>query len=177
MAGQIKTIRDAVTGKLRKTTPQEKVSLLGKQASQETGLPEPSPFIKAFMNEGVEPQPQPGKPTDPAVAPEIKGVQSKPSPAAPAIEESAGTAGAVAGGAIGGLPGAAAAGAVAAFLAGKAAEAVDKPSPIGTLEGGSATQRNESTQILRDLLSVQQQVLRLGTPTQEPTTNPAGSRL
>lgn len=163
MAGQIKTIQDAVTGKLRKTTPEEKAALLGKAASQETGLPEPSPFIKGFMDEGEAPAPEGGPQRLPPVAPEI--------------EEAAGVAGAGIGAAVGGAPGAVAGGAIAAFLAGKAAEQIKTDSPIGTLEGGGAKQQDDTISTLKQSLAVLQQIERAGIPTQELTTNAAGSRL
>jgi len=155
MAGQTNTIRDELTGRIRKTTPEEKADLL--QDDLPT-TPEPSDFIKAFMDEEA-PAPEEGP--------------RRPAPIAPDVEGAAETAGAAAGGALGGQPGAFAGGAIAAALASKAAQSEARI--IGTPEGKTARTQDESVSTLKDLLAVQQEIQRSGTPTQEPLTNAAGS--
>jgi hypothetical protein len=97
-------------------------------------------------------------------------------PKGPEAEEDVAAAveGAVAGAAAG--PGGAVLGGAAGFLISKATS--QQPRPIGTLEGTATTTRDDSGQVLKDMLALQQQVARIGTPVKDAViTTPAGSRM
>ncbi len=165
--GQFKTRRKEETGRVESIPEEERQDLL-----TEAGVPELP---------GAQPPPLPPAP-DPFITAAKESMQGEPVPgeAEPTEEEGPagggvlGKVGRVAGAAIGGAPGAAVGGA-AGFLLGAAIQ--KKPTPIGTLEGGSVTQEDNSD-TLRQLLAVQQKIARAGTPIKDAIqTQAAGSRL
>jgi len=102
-----------------------------------------------------------------------------PGPVPELAEEAAGTAGSAAGAAVGGPVGGFAGGAAAVFLAQQAGKALERDTnrPVGSLEG-NGNQADDTTQLLRSLLEVQQGIARVGAPIKDAvTTTAADSRI
>ena len=171
LVGQFKTRRGA-GGRLEKI-PEAEQGELRAAAAGAPPLP-PSDFIEQHRAQGAPPVVPPPLPSAPVTPPPLPPAPA--APPAPVQTEEAGVSGAVAGAQQGtrfGLAGAAIGG-IAGFLASES----QKPQAIGSFEGGTTTQSDESVGHLRDLLAVTKQTARLGLPVKGAiTTNAKGSRL
>ena len=166
MPGQFKTRRGA-GGRFEKIPEAEQGAL--QAASEGITPPAAGPGTQediAFVDGpgGLMQSQEGAPPVQPPPLPK-PGARSEPPPLPPAApQEEAGAADAAAaigGGAVaGGVAGAV--GAAATFLASRAAGS--STTPVGTLEGANSTRRDDSTKILKDLLSVQQGIARVGSP-------------
>ncbi len=177
--GQINTIRDEATGQLRTTTAEEK------ERFGFSNITPPPPAAGAvtqrdvdFVGQGSEVEPPPLPPAEPGaqpppLPPQAPPVQPPPLPPAQPQEAGGQVESAIAGAEAGSRFGPA--GALLGVGAGLAAGKLSEPSPIGTLEGGAS---RDDSNTLRELLAVQQQIARTGSPIKDAiTTNPAGSRM
>ncbi len=182
MAGQSKTRRNPDTGRIERIPEAEQGAL--RAAAEGIAPPPPAARPGAITqrdmdfqaeNGGQEPPPLPqqGPPVQPPpLPPQAPPVQPPPLP--PAEEGSSGLGeavqGARTGGRFGGVPGAVA-GAAVGFVAGKK----QRPQVIGTPEG-AVTGSGDDT--LRELLEVQKQIARTGSPIKGAiTTNPINSKM
>lgn len=121
-------------------------------------------FVARFRaSDGMqEPSPETTAELDPAIAPEPTAGEEKAAPLAAGAAATAETA--AVGGGLKSAAGKLLPGAAVAVLAQKAATTLSKDDVIGTLEGGSATSKDELAGTMRELLGVQQTIERLGTP-------------
>jgi len=182
MPGQYNTIRDEATGKLRKTTPEEVERFKFSDITPPPPAAKPGALTQADVdfvqanNQEAEPPPLPSA-APPPLPPKAPPVQPPPlPPAAPDTQEEDTGAGAAASGAsVGRVLGPA--GMVAGAAVGYAASQSLTKSPIGSLEGrGQMGGGDQDT--LKQLLFVQQQAFRIGTPIKGAVaTNPANSRM
>ncbi len=165
---QFKIRRNETTGRIESVPEEEQATLRAeheavKPAKRPGALTQTDRDFIAANTEQEPPTLSPAPPLpEPTRRPAIVGQAIPEPPAVPgaATAEAAAT-GAAAGGVVGG------AGAAAIFLATQAVStaASKKGDPIGTLTGGqSATSEDEATRTLRELLSVQQQIQREGSP-------------
>ena len=162
MPGQYNTIRDEATGKLRKTTPEE---------------------VERFKFSDITPPPPAAKPGALTQADvdfvQANNQEAEPPPLPPAApdtqEEDTGAGAAASGTSVGRVLGPA--GMVAGAAVGYAASQSLTKSPIGSLEGrGQMGSGDQDT--LKQLLFVQQQIARIGSPIKGAVaTNPANSRM
>lgn len=160
MAGQYNTIRDEATGRLRKTTPEER-----EQFETASGAVTQRDMDFQAENGGQEPPPLPDAST------------AGPPPAQPGEEysEEVDAAGAVAGASLGG-PVAAGVAAVGAGVSYAASQSF-KRAPVGSLEGSGQTGAGDQ-EVLRQLLAVQRGIARVGSPIKDAIlTKSSGSRL
>jgi len=183
MAGQFNTIRDEATGRLRKTTPEER------ERFQFSNIKSPPPAAGSvtqrdvdFVGQGSGVEPPPLPPAEPGAQPPALPPQAPPVQPPPLSQQpeqdftgQGGAAGASAGSILG--PAGAVAGAAIGTGLGFAASQSFKKSPIGSLEGSGQTGEGD-IEVLRELLAVQRGIARVGSPIKNlVTTNSAGSRM
>lgn len=134
-------------------------------------LPGGDEFVQ--RHRGVEPPPLPGPAEPPPLPPAAEPPPLSPE-SQPAGESSmaAAVGGASQGKGFG--PAGMAVGAVAGFLAAEA----QKPQAIGSFEGGTVRQEDESIRQLKDLVAITRQTAALGLPVKDAiTTNATNSRI
>ena len=179
--------RDPITGKARESVSAAEYAAMTRHSFRGAGgkfakqppplpeepppLPEADPFLSDWMQqEGAEPPPLPPAqppPLPPAQPPESTGAESAASGAAAGAQRGAGfgpvgmAAGAVLGGAAG-------------FLMAES----QKPQLVGSFEGGTTSQPDQSVHYLKELLGVQKNIFRMGAPIKDAiTTKATGSRM
>ncbi|HUT93310.1 MAG TPA: hypothetical protein VMY37_27850 [Thermoguttaceae bacterium] len=178
MPGQTKTIRDKKTGRLRKMDPSEAAQYMPIESPPLPGKEELDPFLQEFMDKN-EPPPLPPKgepPPLPKAPPPLPAAPPQP----PQPEETSPVADAVTGAQAGaGLgPMGMAAGAAIGGLGGFLLSESSKGGAIGSFEGGTTQQGDESMGYLRDLLAVTKRTASVGLPVKDAVTTVAkNSRL